>query len=149
VVQYVDDKPGVGNRDGVAASEPVGAPVKPRNRVPLLLRDAGTDLATLQALKVALGFAVGVLSRGIRVRGSASLGVLIHLAALERFLLLPLRTLPGCRCHNQQVAPPSDRQTARRRRRRLRGAGALSAVVWHGENRRRDHCYARGAVEFV
>jgi hypothetical protein len=80
--------------------------------MPLLLRDARTDLAPLQVLEVALGLAVGVLSRGIRVRGLASLGVLIHLAALERVLLLPLRTMPGCRCHNHQVTPHSRRQTA-------------------------------------
>jgi hypothetical protein len=70
------------------------------NPVPLLLRDARTDLATLQVLGVAVGFAVGVLSPGVRVRGSAALGVLIHPAGLERLFALPwLSVRLRCRCH--------------------------------------------------
>jgi hypothetical protein len=46
-------------------------------------------------LGVAVGFAVCVRSRGARVGGSASLGILIHLAGLERLLLLP-PILRGC-----------------------------------------------------
>jgi hypothetical protein len=88
-------------------------PEREKEPVPLLLRDAGTDLATLQVLGVALGFAVGVLSSGVRVRGSAALGVLINLATLERFLALPwLSARLGCRCHTTALPPHVRRQTA-------------------------------------
>jgi hypothetical protein len=70
-------------------------------------------------LGVAVGLAVGVRGPGTRILGEAPLRVLIRLAALERFFLLP--TL--LRCGHDRINTLRSRQICTRLSKTARQAG--------------------------